>query len=112
EPVVLDGSQFRLISPYESSHCALNYVSQDKATAVLYTYNLHPRYGANLANVLLQGLNPSAQYKVTEIYRMPGDNSHSEYEGKSFSGDYLMKVGLNVLSADNATSHVFKLEAQ
>ena len=47
-----------------------------------------------------------------EIYRMPGDNSHSEYEGKSFSGDYLMKVGLNVLSADNATSHVFKLEAQ
>ena len=112
EPVVLDGSQYRLISPYESSHCALNYVSQDKATAVLYTYNLHPRYGANLANVLLQGLNPSAQYKVTEIYRMPGDNSHSEYEGKSFSGDYLMKVGLNVLSADNATSHVFKLEAQ
>ena len=112
EPVVLDGSQYRLISPYESSHCALNYVSQDKATAVLYTYNLHPRYGANLPNVLLQGLNPSAQYKVTEIYRMPGDNSHSEYEGKSFSGDYLMKVGLNVLSADNATSHVFKLEAQ
>lgn len=112
EPVVLDGSQYRLISPYESSHCALNYVSQDKATAVLYTYNLHPRYGANLANVLLQGLNPSAQYKVMEIYRMPGDNSHSEYEGKSFSGDYLMKVGLNVLSADNATSHVFKLEAQ
>ena len=49
---------------------------------------------------------------MTEIYRMPGDNSHSEYEGKSFSGDYLMKVGLNVLSADNATSHVFKLEAQ
>lgn len=112
EPVVLDGSQYRLISPYESSHCALNYVSQDKATAVLYTYNLHPRYGSNLPNVLLQGLNPSAQYKVTEIYRMPGDNSHSEYEGKSFSGDYLMKVGLNVLSADNATSHVFKLEAQ
>ena len=112
EPVVLDGNQYRLISPYESSHCALNYVSQDKATAVLYTYNLHPRYGANLANVLLQGLNPSAQYKVTEIYRMPGDNSRSEYEGKSFSGDYLMKVGLNVLSADNATSHVFKLEAQ
>ena len=112
EPVVLDGSQYRLISPYESSHCALNYVSQDKATAVLYTYNLHPRYGANLANVLLQGLNPSAQYKVMEIYRMPGDKSHSEYEGKSFSGDYLMKVGLNVLSADNATSHVFKLEAQ
>lgn len=112
EPVVLDGSQYRLISPYESSHCAINYVSQDKATAVLYTYNLHPRYGANLSNVLLQGLNPSAQYKVTEIYRMPGDNSHSEYEGKSFSGDYLMKVGLNVLSADNATSHVFKLEAQ
>jgi alpha-galactosidase len=112
EPVIFDGNQYRLVSPYESNHCALNYVSQDQTTAVLYTYNLHPRFGENLNNVRLQGLNPSAQYKITEIYRMPGDNHNSEYEGQTFSGDYLMKVGLNVLSANDATSHVYKLEAR
>lgn len=46
--------------------------------------------------VKLQGLNPNKQYKVEEINLMPSTESKLESSGKVYSGDYLMKVGLNV----------------
>lgn len=36
KPVILDGDQYRLVSPYETDHSALNYVSKDKSHAVLF----------------------------------------------------------------------------
>ena len=112
EKVIFDGDQYRLVSPYETAHAALDYVSKDKRQALLYTYNLHPRFGEGPDNVRLQGLDPTAQYTIEEIYRMPGDKEDSEYEGQTFSGDFLMKVGLNVLKPWGGTSHVFKLTAK
>ena len=58
KPVILEGDQYRLVSPYEGNHCAINYVSKDK----------------------------------------------------QYCGDYLMKVGLNVFSQTDGTSHVLVLE--
>lgn len=112
EKVIFDGDQYRLVSPYETDHAALDYVSKDKRQALLYTYNLHPRFGEGPDNVRLQGLDPTAQYTIEEIYRMPGDKDNSEYEGQTFSGDFLMKVGLNVLKPWGGSSHVFKLTAK
>ena len=112
EPIIFDGDQYRLISPYETAHAALDYVSKDKRQALLYTYNLHPRFGEGPENVRLQGLDQTEQYTIEEIYRMPGDKEDSEYEGQTFSGDFLMKVGLNVLKPWGGTSHVFKLTAK
>ena len=111
KPVILDGDQYRLVSPYETEHSALNYVSKDKAHAVLFAYNLHPRYKEpRLLKVRMQGLDPQRQYKVEEINLMPGTTSTFDFNGKSFSGDFLMKVGLDVLSPDEGTSHVFELK--
>ncbi len=111
KPVILDGDQYRLVSPYETDHSALNYVSKDKAHAVLFAYNLHPRYKEpRLLKVRMQGLDPQRQYKVEEINLMPGTTSTFDFNGKSFSGDFLMKVGLDVLSPDEGTSHVFELK--
>ena len=87
-------------------------MSKDKRQALLYTYNLHPRFGEGPDNVRLQGLDPTAQYTIEEIYRMPGDKDNSEYEGQTFSGDFLMKVGLNVLKPWGGSSQVFKLTAK
>ena len=57
KPVILDGDQYRLVSPYETDHSALNYVSKDKSHAVLFAYNLHPRYKEpRLLKVRMQGL--------------------------------------------------------
>ena len=41
---------------------------------------------------------------------MPVKESDLECNGKQYSGDYLMKVGLNVFSRTDGTSHVFVLE--
>ena len=111
KPVILDGDQYRLVSPYETAHSALNYVSQDKSHAVLFAYNLHPRYKEpRLLKVRMQGLDPQRQYTVEEINLMPGTQSTFDFNGKRFSGDYLMKVGLDVLTPDEGTSHVFELK--
>lgn len=111
KPVILDGDQYRLVSPYETDHSALNYVSKDKSHAVLFAYNLHPRYKEpRLLKVRMQGLDPQRQYTVEEINLMPGTQSTFDFNGKCFSGDYLMKVGLDVLTPDEGTSHVFELK--
>ena len=51
EKVILDGDQYRLVSPYDGNHMSLMYASPDKNKAVLYTYDIHPRFGEKLLPV-------------------------------------------------------------
>ena len=108
KPVILDGEMYRLVSPYEGNHAAVNYVSEDKTHAVLFAYDLHPRYKEPLFNVKLQGLDPSFVYSVKEINLPEGQKA----ETKTYTGDYLMKIGLPVLTASEGTSHVLELTAE
>lgn len=110
KPMILEGDQYRLVSPYEGNHCAINYVSKDKQRAVLFAYDLHPRYKEPVMNVKMQGLDADKVYTVKETNLMPGKKSDLECNGKQYSGDYLMKVGLNVFSQTDGTSHVLVLE--
>ena len=109
--VILDGKQYRLVSPYESNHMALNYVSEDGAKALLFAYDIHPRFREKLHNVKLQGLDPNRTYRVEEINLMPGKQPTLKIHGKSFTGDYLMKVGMEVFSWEAGQSHVVELTA-
>ena len=111
QPVILDGSQYRLVSPYESNHMAVNYVGADSRKAVLFAYDLYPRYQEKLISVKLQGLDPHKRYKVEEINLMPGVKSTLPANGKELSGDYLMKVGLDVLGFTPMRSHVIEITA-
>ncbi len=108
-PVILDGTQYRLVSPYESNHMAVNYVSTDSKKAVLFAYDIHPRFQEKLMPVKLQGLDPYKRYKVEEINLMPNGKSVLAGNGKVFSGDYLMKVGLHVFGFNSMQSHVIEL---
>lgn len=108
KPVILDGEMYRLVSPYEGNHAAVNYVSEDKTHAVLFAYDLHPRYKEPLFNVKLQGLDPSLVYSVKEINMPEGQKA----ETRTYTGDYLMKTGLPVLTASEGTSHVLELTAE
>ena len=112
KPVILDGELYRLVSPYEGNHMSVMYVGEGQKKAVLYAYDIHPRFGEKLLPVKLQGLDPMKMYKVEEIYLMPGKKSRLEANGKTFSGDYLMKVGLNVFTGGQAQSRVVELVAQ
>ena len=51
-------------------------------------------------------------YLVEEINLMPGAKPSLSQHGRTLSGDYLMKVGLNVLSGSATRSHVVELTAQ
>lgn len=108
--IIFSGDQYRLVSPYEGNHTATMYVSESKKQAILYAYDIHPRFGENLLAVQCQGLNPAAKYRVKEINLMPGKNPDDAFNAKVYSGDYLMKVGLDVFTTIKLHSRILELE--
>jgi alpha-galactosidase len=111
-PAIMDGTQYRLVSPYESAHAAVAYVDNAKNMGVVFAYNLAPRYKEKLHRVKLQGLDPTRRYRLKEINLMPGAESYFAQDGQTFTGDYLMKVGLDLFSYDHNTSRVVELSAE
>lgn len=107
KPVILDGDMFKLVSPYEGNHAAVNYVTKDKKSAVVFAYDLHPRYKEPVLNLKLQGLDPTLTYNVNEINLADGQEGLSG----SFTGDYLMKIGLPLFSPVDGSSRVIELTA-
>ncbi len=112
QPVVMDGDQYRLVSPYETNHAAVEYVDKSKKKAVLFAYDISPRFQEKLSPVKLRGLDPDRKYLVEEINLMPGAKSRLSHNGKVYTGDYLMKVGLNVFTWGHTMSRVVELTAQ
>ena len=108
KPVILDGDQYRLVSPYDGNHTATSYVSHDKRNAVLFAFDIYPRYSEKLYKVKLKGLDPSLVYEIEEINRMDGGS----VEAQRYSGDYLMTVGIPAFTGNKLSSRVYKLKAQ
>ena len=110
--VIGNGDMYRIVSPYEKDHAVVLYTDQAKDKAVVYAFDMHPRYAEILQPVRLQGLDANKRYKVEEINLMPGNHSALECHGKTYSGDYLMKVGIPLLSSSHLQSHVVELTAE
>jgi len=110
-PVIWLGDLYRLISPYDESRAVLMYVNQEKTKSVLLSYTLHPMYDPNFSTVKLQGLDAQKQYKIEEINLMPDGKPVFEESGKTWSGDFLMKIGLKVSSPKKETSVVLEISA-
>lgn len=106
---LMDGDLYRLVSPYDGNHSAVMYVNETTDKAVLFAFDVHPRYGEILQPVRLQGLNPETQYEVKEINLVPGTESILRCNGKTFSGELLMKVGIPVFSGKQLTSRVIEI---
>ena len=60
-------------------------------------------------NTRLQGLDADAKYRVKEICLMPGRQSWLPCNDKVYTGDYLMKVGIKVTSANDLVSHIIEI---
>jgi alpha-galactosidase len=110
KPVILDGDQYRLVSPYEEQHAATMYVGADTNRAVVFAFDMNPRYGETLHPVKLAGLDATKMYRVEEINRY-GDARPSlgRLEGRAVSGEYLMTRGLDMFTAARARSTVVEL---
>ena len=106
---ILDGDLYRLVSPYEGNHSAVMYVNEATDKAVLFAFDIHPRYAETLQPVRLQGLDPEAQYEIKEINLLPDTKSILKCNGKTYSGEYLMKVGIPVFSGRQLASRVIEI---
>lgn len=105
KPVILDGDQYRLVSPYSGNHASTMYVGKDKKSAVVFAFDIFPKNVEHNTLVKLRGLNPDATYSVKEINRA----DTSDGEAKTYSGDYLMKVGLPLFGTSRLNSRIYEL---
>ena len=95
-PVIWWGDLYRLVSPYEEHRAALMYVDSTRNHAVVFAYTLQTRHQEFFYRVPLRGLDPDKRYRVEEVNLFPGTHSLAPFDGKVFSGDYLLRAGLNL----------------
>jgi len=107
--LIWKGDLYRLISPYEEERAVLMYVNEDKSKSILFSYALHPRSFGQFSPVRLMGLDSNKNYKIEEINKMSKSWSRFMAEGKTFSGDYLMKIGLQLPNNNDLTSAVIEI---
>ena len=94
-PVVQFGDIYRLVSPYDRLGVAsLMYTSPEKDKAVFYWWKMETFYNQHLPRVRMAGLDPAKMYRVKELNRI--DNEPLPFEGKAYSGKFLMENGLEI----------------
>lgn len=94
-PIVQLGDIYRLVSPYDHQGVAsLMYTSPEKDKAVFYWWKTEHFVNQHLPRVTMAGLDPEKTYRITELNRI--DNQPLAFEGKTYSGAYLMKNGLEI----------------
>ena len=107
--LVFSPMTYRLVSPYEGEHCVIERVSEDKSHAIVAAYDIHPRFSENIHPTRLQGLDADARYRVKEICLMPDARSGMYFNDRVYTGDYLMKVGLKMLTGGELSSRIIEL---
>ena len=94
-PVVQFGDLYRLVSPYDDKgYASLMYTTEAKDRAVFYWWKIANFYDEHFPRVRMAGLDPDRHYKVTELNRI--DLRPLAFEGKSFTGRFLMENGLDM----------------
>ncbi|MBO6306480.1 MAG: alpha-galactosidase [Paludibacteraceae bacterium] len=129
-PLIQLGNLYRLVSPYQpvpvverQQVASLMYVSDTKDHAVLFAYGLSSFMKQSSRRIRLAGLDPDRTYTLHEknirvAYHHDrnawGEGEPCELDGKSFTGAYLMSVGLEIpLSTEyniDYPSRIFELK--
>jgi alpha-galactosidase len=103
------GSMYRLVSPWQTNCSSVMYVDDKKSKAVLFAFNLTGRFGDTYPKIILQGLDPNKKYKVEEINIEKNSRPAFRQSGQVFSGDFLMKQGLEWFLNNAVTSSVLEI---
>jgi alpha-galactosidase len=88
--VTLLGDLYRLEDPHEAVRGAINFVSPDQTRAAVFVFQLKD---GKAIPVRPQGLDPAKRYTVREMNPAPGRSALTQ-EGKSFTGEELMRDGV------------------
>jgi alpha-galactosidase len=110
KPVIWHGDQYRLANPREGSVASMLYLNVEKTSGVVFNYLVNNRYdeGSKLP-IKFKGLDASKRYAVKELNIYPGANSTIDAT-KSYTGDFLMKIGFNPNVNSNRASVVLQLD--
>ena len=93
--IIWQGDQYRLQDPTSNSVASVLYLNEAKSSGVIFNYLVNNRYGeGSKLPIKLKGLNADKKYTIKEINLYPGVRSPID-SIKTYSGDYLMKVGFN-----------------
>ena len=108
--IVWHGDMFRLVNPHENNIAALMYVNPAKTKAVVFNYLVNNRFNITATErpVVLNGLNPKKKYTIKEINLYPGTTSTIDSD-KVYTGDFLMKAGINPNVSLKRTSVVLEI---
>ena len=82
DKVILDGTFYRLISPFDGDAFAVESVQKDKGAAIVLYVNLLKKQKIRRF-IKLKGLDEKALYR-------------NDLDGKTYRGEFYMKVGLNL----------------
>lgn len=107
--VIWHGDLYRIISPYDENRAVVMYVNNSKNKAVVFAYTLNSRYNQTFNKVRLQGLDASKTYKIQEINVFPDGHRAATVNSQTYSGEYLMNIGLKLGSEAPLTSAVYEI---
>lgn len=93
--LIWHGDQYRLSDPHTENLASIMYLNQSKSSAIIFNYLVNYRFqqGSKLP-VLLKGLDATKLYRLKEV-NLAGGEKTSLDESQVYSGDFLMKIGIN-----------------
>lgn len=110
KPVIFHGDQYRLSDPKTSAVASISYIDANKSSGVIFNYLVNNRYGENSKlPIRLKGLDATKSYRLTELNLYPGSKSSID-PSKTYTGDFLMKIGFNPDVRASRTSVILKVD--
>jgi alpha-galactosidase len=108
--IVWHGDQYRLVNPHENDMASIMYVNRDKSKAIVFNYFVSNRQRliTDKEPIKLNGLDSNKKYKLKETNLYPNSSSPINQD-QIYSGDFLMKVGINPFVSQYRTSVVLEV---
>ncbi|OQP68371.1 alpha-galactosidase [Niastella populi] len=112
KPIIWQGNQYRLQNPVGNDVAAVLYLNEERTTGVIFNYLVNNRYDAGSSRpIRLKGLDAQKRYRIKELNLYPGTSSTID-DTKTYTGEFLMKVGYNPDVKASRASVVLELKAE
>lgn len=105
---IWQGTQYRLQNPKDSDVASVMFLNKKETEAVIFNYLVNNRYGSGSQNpIKIKGLQANQKYEITEINVYPGKSP--AVKTTTYTGDFLMQIGINPNVNLSNTSVVLKI---
>ena len=85
---------------------SLMYVAEDKSEAAFFWWKTELLWDDQIPRIKMSGLDPDKKYVVHELNRV--DKNELNFEGKTFTGKFLMEHGLEMPAKHHVDSELHR----